>query len=340
MVLYIGNMLSKRGKTASVIESLSPRLREFIPVVSYSSKRSQWVRLIDMMWAIFKRRRVVSLVLIDSYSSVAFWYTIGAAALCRLFGIPFIPILHGGNFPARLIQSPKASNFVFTHSAINISPSLYLQEHFIKANFKVLYIPNFLRIENYPFKERNHFAPRLLWVRSFHQLYNPKLAVDVLVLLKKKYPSATLCMVGPDKDGSLETVREKAKSMKVDDAVTFTGLLQKSDWIKLSSDYDVFINTTNFDNMPVSVIEAMALGLPIVTTNVGGLPYLIKDKVDGLLIPPDSPIHFFSAIESILGDSALGRAMALAGRQKASGFDWNKVGHQWQDVINRYKLNR
>jgi len=338
MVLYIGNMLSKHGKTASVIESLSPRLREFVPVESYSSKKNQWARLVDMLWAIIKRRKVVSVVLIDAYSSAAFWYTYGAASLCRLFGIPFIPILHGGNFPARLAQSPRACDFIFAHSAINISPSFYLQEHFTKANFPVLYIPNFVRVDNYPFKKRDHFAPRLLWVRSFHQLYNPELAIEVLALLKEHYPLATLCMVGPDKDGSLEVVREKAKSMNVYDSVQFTGLLQKSDWIKLASDYDVFINTTNFDNMPVSVIEAMALGLPVVSTHVGGLPYLIKDKVDGLLVPPNSARHFFSAIKSIVDDAELGRSLALAGRQKALGFDWSVVGGQWRDVINKFKL--
>ena len=68
--------------------------------------------------------------------------------------------------------------------------------------------------------------------------------------------------------------------------MNFTGKLSKQEWRDLSKDYNVFINTTNFDNTPVSVIEAMALGIPVVSTNVGGLPFLITDKVDGVLVEP------------------------------------------------------
>ena len=84
---------------------------------------------------------------------------------------------------------------------------------------------------------------------------------------------ATLAMIGPDVDGSLTKVKDLARKKNLD--VNFTGKLSKPEWINYSKDFNVFINTTNFDNTPVSVIEAMALGLPVVSTNVGGMPFLI-----------------------------------------------------------------
>lgn len=335
--MYLGNMLSTHGKTASVIELLSPKLSDFVRVKSYSSKKAQLSRMIDMVWAIFSNRSDTSLVLIDAFSSRAFWYCYVVAQVCRFLKIPFIPILHGGDFPARLERSPKAARSIFSSAAVNISPSLYLKHHFTKANFPVLYIPNFLEVDKYIVTKRSFSQPKLLWVRSFHRLYNPLLAIEVLALLKSEYPEASLCMVGPDKDGSLAEAKKLALELGLGDAVVFPGLLSKSDWIRESSKYNVFINTTNFDNMPISVIEAFALGFPVVSTNVGGLPYLIDDGVDGLLVPPHSVSGFANAIKRVVSDPTFANVLAFNARRKAASFDWKVVGKQWKDVIARFE---
>jgi L-malate glycosyltransferase len=290
-----------------------------------------------MVRAIIKLRTKISLVLIDSFSTRAFWYTFFSAALCRQFKIPYVPILHGGDFPNRLRRSPRATDFVFRNAVVNVSPSRYLMEHFEKANYCVKYIPNFIEIKNYSFLNREHFKPRLLWVRSFHKLYNPTLAIEVLAALKNKYPEAVLCMVGPDKDGSLVLAKQKAKELGVSDSITFTGLISKMEWVDKSREYDVFINTTNFDNMPISVIEAMALGLPVISTNVGGLPYLLDHEIDGVLVPPSSVLPFKLAIEKIVSDPGYAKGIVASARKKASGFDWSTVGPQWQNIITKYQ---
>ncbi len=290
-----------------------------------------------MLWAILKWRKQTSIVLIDAFSSRAFWYTYMVSRVCQFLQIPYIPILHGGDFPNRLAHSKKACQTIFLNSAINISPSFYLKEHFENNNFRVKYIPNFLEVENYPFLKRENFAPRLLWVRSFHQLYNPSLAIEILASLQNKFPAACLCMVGPDKDGSLLMVKKRAVALGVGNAVVFTGLLPKKDWVLKSKGYDILINTTNFDNMPISVIEAMALGLPIVSTNVGGLPYLIENGKDGVLVEPGSADVFVEAIEKILSTSQHGQKLAENARLKASTFDWSILRKDWEKTINDYK---
>ena len=117
------------------------------------------------------------------------------------------------------------------------------------------------------------------------------MAIEVLKELKNTYPNAALCMVGPDKDGTQADVQQLIKRYQLHDSVEITGVLSKEDWHKKSEDFDIFINTTNVDNTPVSVIEAMALGLPVVSTNAGGLPYLINNGKDGILIEKESEIR-------------------------------------------------
>src|SRR5690606_20382715 len=102
----------------------------------------------------------------------------------------------------------------------------------------------------------------------------------------------------------------------------------------LSENYSIFINTTNYDNTPVSVIEAMALGLPVVSTNVGGIPFLLNNNEDALLVPPDSEVDFSNAIIRLLTDTELSDRIKLNARIKAETFDWEKVKHRWFKILN------
>ena len=138
-------------------------------------------------------------------------------------------------------------------------------------------------------------------------------------------------MVGPDSDGTMETVKQLAKNLKVE--VTITGKLPKAEWIALSKDYNIFINTTNFDNMPVSVIEAMALGLPVVSTNVGGMPYLIEDGKDGLLVEKNNVDAFVNAIQFIVNQPDHTKRLVFNARKKVETFDWQVVKNKWFELL-------
>src|SRR5690606_7803696 len=129
----------------------------------------------------------------------------------------------------------------------------------------------------------------------------------------------SLCMIGPEKDGSQKKCEEYAQKNNL--PLTFTGKLTKKQWIDLSTEYDIFINTTNFDNTPVSVIEAMALGLPVVSTNVGGISYLLKEG-EALLVPPNQVNEMATSVDKLLSDNELALIIAHNARKKAESFDW------------------
>ncbi|PKA82104.1 glycosyltransferase involved in cell wall biosynthesis [Ulvibacter sp. MAR_2010_11] len=333
-LLYIGNKLSKKGSTITSIETLGAFLtKEGYCVYTASSKQNKLLRFFHMLFSTLRYSRKVSVVLIDTYSTQNFYYAVAVAGLCRALKLPYIPILRGGDLPKRLQGSKKKCNALFNGATTNVAPSLYLQEAFLSEGYSNLtYIPNTIEIDNYPFLLRKKVLPKLLWVRSFAEIYNPQLAIEVLSFLKEKGLEASLCMVGPEKDGSMEKCKLKAKALDLD--VTFTGMLSKQEWIALSKNYDIFINTTNFDNTPVSVIEAMALGLPVVSTNVGGIPYLIENEKDGLLVPPDNTEALANAILKVIADETLTVSLAENARSKVEAFDWKKVKHSWLRLLN------
>lgn len=331
-LVYIGNKLAHKGNTTSTIDTLGRHFEDLGYKVTYASSKQHLVlRFIDMLWTVIKQRKTADYVLIDTYSTLNFYYALAVSQLCRVLGLKYILILHGGNLPNRLNSNSKLSRLLFKHSYINVSPSEYIKHHFETKGYSCKVIPNSIAISQYEFKTRTIDDVKLLWVRSFSKIYNPTLAVDILATLKAKGYDATLCMVGPEKDGSLEQTKAYTKAKKLD--VTFTGRLTKPEWISLSKDYNVFINTTNFDNMPVSVIEAMALGLPVISTNVGGLPFLIRHQKDGLLVPPNQVDGFVNAIEQLKQDCSFLDTMTKHARKKAESYDWEQVKAQWLSIL-------
>ena len=329
MILYIGNKLSKHGNTPTSVETLGTLLSEDFNVLTVSDKKNKLLRLLDMCLSIVKYRKDIDFILIDTYSTSNFYYALICAYIAKFFTLPYIPILHGGNLPEKLKKKPILSNFLFANSYTNVAPSGYLQDAFEKEGYNVMYIPNTIEIKNYEFIKRSQVNPKLLYVRAFSKPYNPMMALDVLQILLKKYPNSKLCMVGPDRDGTLDEIKKLCHERRLDNKVVFTGKLSKEEWWSLSKEYDIFINTTNVDNTPVSLIEAMALGLPVVTTNVGGIPYLVKDGIDALIVPPKDAKAMSKKIELLIEDQNITLQIINNGRKKAESFDWVNVKPLW-----------
>ncbi|MCH4551221.1 glycosyltransferase family 4 protein [Aestuariibaculum lutulentum] len=332
-LVYIGNKLNNTKATVTSIDVLGPLLESEGFNINYaSSKSNKGLRLLDMVFTLVKHRKSTDYMLMDTYSTLNFYYAYVIGQLCRVLKLKYIPVLHGGNLPDRIIKNPKMCQSIFNHAFKNVAPSQYLKSRFENEGYSnILNIPNSINIEAYRFQQRTIDTIHLLWVRAFDKTYNPLLAIDVLKALQDRGESATLTMVGPDKDGTLQQAKYYADKLEV--TVNFTGKLEKQDWIKLSQQCNVFMNTTNFDNMPVSVIEAMALGLPVVSTNVGGMPFLIEDEQDGILVPPNSVKPFVEAIMGLKNDSDFTKKITLNARKKVEQYDWEVVKSLWLSLL-------
>lgn len=333
-ILYIGNKLSGHGNTATSIETLGAFLEQEGFVLYYaSSKKNQVLRLLDMVFTTLKLGRKVDFVMIDTYSTRNFWFAFVISQLCRILGVQYITKLHGGNLPQRLEKNPYLSDLIFKHACKVTAPSAYLMHSFAQRGYQnLVYVPNSIDISKYPYKERKTTVPKLLWVRSFSKIYNPKMAIFLLHQLKTTFPEATLCMVGPDKENLIGECRKLADEVGVE--VLFTGKLSKEQWIALADDFNIFINTTHFDNTPVSLIEAMAIGLPVVSTNVGGIPFLVEDGQTALLVNDNDTDQMAAAILQLANDPGLAKKLTANARLMVESFDWQQVRQSWFEVLD------
>src|SRR5947207_7784004 len=174
----------------------------------------------------------------------------------------------------------------------------------------------------------------MVWLRAFHRIYAPELAPAVLARLVVDFPDARLAMIGPDKkDGSLEQTKRAAESLQVQDRLAFPGAVPRHEVPALLDEADVFLNTADVDNAPVSVVEAMTAGLCIVSTRVGGIPYLLKDGHDALLVAPRDPDAMAKAVQRILTEPGLAARLSRNARKTAERFDWGTILPQWESLL-------
>jgi glycosyltransferase involved in cell wall biosynthesis len=199
----------------------------------------------------------------------------------------------------------------------------------------IVLIPNALDLTKYSYRRRQRATPSLLWLRAFDDIYNPSLAVRVVAILAQEFPSVRLLMMGPDKgDGSREAMLDLARALGVLERVTCTGRVHKDEISTRLDQGDIFLNTTRVDNTPVSVLEAMACGLCVVSTNVGGIPYLLHDEQDALLVPADNPSDMAKAVRRLMTVDGLAERLSSNARRKVEQCDWSNVLPKWEKLLN------
>jgi glycosyltransferase involved in cell wall biosynthesis len=334
-ILMVGNFLSDSGSNRGICDDLADRLRmSGQTVLTTSSKAGRISRLMDMLATILRRNGEYQVAQVDVYSGMAFLWAEAACSLLRFLGKPYILTLHGGNLPAFAHHWPGRVKRLLQGAVAVTSPSHYLQEAMSFFREDILIIPNPLDVKRYSFRLRSTSNLHLVWLRAFHNIYNPQMAPLVISNLLSFFPEIRLSMIGPDKgDGSLQETRAAMEKLGLQRNIEIVPGVPKSEVPEYLGRADIFINTTNVDNTPVSVMEALACGLCVVSTNVGGIPYLLDDERDALLIPPNDPEAMAYAIRRILTDPGLAERLSQNARRKAEQFDWSVILPQWEKLF-------
>ena len=213
-----------------------------------------------------------------------------------------------------------------------VFPSEYLRQACDARGLHGTVIPNFIPLNRYDFHKRRILKPRLLFLRTFHPMYNPELALKAFAEVKKHYPDAALTMAGINR-GYEEEVRKFAKDADLHD-VRFLGFIPKTDIPSLMNEHDILLNTPHIDNMPVTVLEAMACGLIVISTCVGGIPFLLRDGGTALFVRDDDAQDMAAAVARVMKDPDLAEALCVQGRRLVEEFTWEKLKGSWAEALS------
>jgi glycosyltransferase involved in cell wall biosynthesis len=335
-VLVVGVFTSAWRPYRGVCEDLASQLSASdMSVVTTSGKRGRVSRVADMLTTAWRRRRQYEIAQVDVYSGRAFLWAEAVCGLLKWLKKPYVLTLHGGNLPSFASEHPGRVRKLLDSAEAVTAPSSYLVENFRGIRPDVQLIPNAIFIERYPFRLREAVRPRLIWMRSFHEIYDPALAVAVLGELARDETNVTLTMVGPDKkDGSYPRARAAGVRLGIADRVRFVGGVANTEVPGWLCSGDIFLNTARVDNTPVSVVEAMACGLCVVSTNVGGIRSLLEHGRDALLVPGGDARAMAAAVRRLLCERGLAGVISLRGRQKAEERDWKHILPLWTRLLD------
>ena len=334
-LLLVGNFLSAAKSNLTVGEELAARLSAGgWSVLTTSSRPRRIPRLIDMLATVWQRRADYDVAQVDVYSGDAFVWAEAVCIALRLARRPYVLTLHGGNLPAFATRWPNRVRRLLGGARVVTTPSRYLLEQLRAFRADMLLLLNAIELARYEFRARSKPAPRLVWLRAFHRLYDPPLAVEVAGRLSRETADVRLTMVGSDTgDGAFVDTKRAIARLDLDAQVSLPGGVPKRDvptWLGAS---DIFLNTTTIDNTPVSVIEAMACGLCVVSTAVGGIPYLLDDGEDALLVPAGDAQAMSNAVLRVLREPGLAERLSRQARSKAEALDWSVVLPRWQSLL-------
>jgi glycosyltransferase involved in cell wall biosynthesis len=303
-------------------------------VVTASHVPNRYLRLLDIVGTLLRTRNSVDIQCLEVYGGRSFVVEDVASWVGKMTGQRVIMTLHGGALPEFMSRHPRWTRRVLGRADALLSPSTYLQRAVAEHGFSAQIVPNVLDLADYEFRHRTTLRPRLFWMRAFHDVWNPLMAIKVLHRLRSIVPEAMLVMAGPDK-GMLDATKRLVADLGLREAVAFPGFLGAQDKRRYGNDADIFMTTNRIDNMPVAVLEACAMGLPVVSTKVGGVPDLLEDGRTGLLTPDDDAAAMADAIVRLLQDRELSGRLSRNGRQLAESCSWDAVKPLWDSVFGQ-----
>lgn len=336
-IFIVGNLVGqKEGNITTQGQILANLLgNSGYDVLAASSKLNRFMRMAEIVTTVVGRRRSIDIMIVEVYSGLSFVIADTVSLIGKYLGIPTVGVLHGGSLPEFMTRNPKWVSRVLCRFDELVTPSAYLKDAFENLGFEARIIPNVIDLEKYPHRLRRVIEPKLIWMRAFHRIYNPVLAIKAFSLILDKYADATLVMAGVDK-GLEASVKRLARDLGVDRRIRFPGFLGPEAKIQEFSKADIYLNTNDVDNMPVTIVESCAFGLPVIATDVGGVGYLINDGIEGLLVPADNAEEIARAVSRLLADPELTSRISVNGRRLAELSSWESVRSNWEDMFREF----
>ncbi len=264
-----------------------------------------------------------------------FMHPVPALLVAKSFGKKTILNFHDGRAGSYLARWPGFAAWVSRFNEV-VTPSEYLVEVFAHHGVRARSIVNQIDVEKFAFRKRPKPCPVFLHNRALEPLYNVACTLRAFALIQQRYPAASLTVAhdGPLR-GELERLAQELGLRNV----RFLGFISGDDTLRVLQEADIYLTSPDIDNMPVSLLECFAAGLPVVATRAGGIPWMVEDGRTGLLVDCGDYEALARAAMRLIEEPDLCLRLTEAARAECSKYGWVTAGQAWlksyRELANR-----
>ncbi|WP_290610850.1 glycosyltransferase family 4 protein [Arsukibacterium sp. UBA3155] len=302
--------------------------------------RPQWVanipvlralcRLLPYFWQlhkVFKHSDVVHLMANSGWA----WHLFAAPAiwLAAWHKVPVIVNYRGGLAAEFLSKQQRWLLPSLRKASVIVTPSAFLQQVFAHYQLNCQIIPNIVdtRIFKGELKPSLTAAPHLVVTRNLEAIYDIATAIRAFAIINKQLPSSRLSIAGSGPE--LAALQQLVIKLQLSNKVSFPGKLDRQQMAALYAEADIMLNPSTADNMPNSILEAMAASVLVVSTDVGGIPFMVDDGKDTILVPVAMPEQMASAVLSLIAEPDLAATLVANARLKVNQYQPAQVLPDW-----------
>ena len=255
-----------------------------------------------------------------------FMFSMPVLLIAKIKRVPVVINYHGGEADAFFNRSWKWVYPVLKTAADITVPTFYLHSIFRKWGVETNVVPNLINLDVFEpdvNDKKNGQGLHFIVTRNLEKIYGNDIAVKSFHILLKNYPESKLTIAGsgPERD-NLELL---VKKYHLENKVTFSGKLERKDMASLYQSADIMLNASTVDNAPTSIIEALACGVPVISSSVGGIPWLVKHQETAMLTKNNTPEEMANCVKIVLSDETLKDRLRVNGFELAEQCTWLNV---------------
>lgn len=318
----LAELLTNGGANVTVVQVNAPYGPVWVGHVPLLRSLFRLVPYLAELWQAAGRNDIFHIMANSGWS----WHLFAVPAIwvAHYRGVAVVVNYRGGEAAEFLRGSGRLVRFSMRRARALLVPSGFLQDVFARHDLQADILPNIIDLSRFhPRDPVRTGAPHLLVARNLERLYDNETAVRAFQLVREEFPLARLTIAGSGPEA--QRLQQFVQSLGLADGVRLSGRLDRDAMAELYRSADIVLNPSLADNMPNSLLEAWASGVPVVSTDVGGIPYLAQDGVTASLVPPADPVAMAQACVGLLTHEAMWRQRARAGVEEAQRYTWTCV---------------
>lgn len=330
-ILLIANYRPGTGGISVQVEILQKQLlAEGVPAAIFNTKGSILFRLLSFI-RLIKTGQRYDVFHIHGCSYLGFYPVVLGILVGKILNKRLIVTYHGGDGAEFFRKYPRFVRFFLSRTHTNIVLSDFLGVVFRQHNIPYLIIPNILEVKDNQFIHRDKISPHYISVRSLIEIYNVRLIIDAFERVLTVYPEATLTIIG---DGSSRpSLEELVKDKKIKN-ISFVGWVTNNQIYEHLKKADIFVSASFVDNQPVSILEAFNAGVLVISSRVGGVPYLVDENHNGYLFESNNLEELTTKMILAVENQQESLSMIAAANKSLEMYKWENIKPKILELYN------